>query len=232
MKRFIQQMAWQFRILHKQQIVSISIGVTLIYGVILYFFRDWENVDVLLIVLVLNDPSVIGYFFIGLALYTEIKHQILAAVFVSPINPHLFLISKIAAISVIGVVCSLGLALSIYGFQFDLFEYSIGSFGICILSAILGVYMVTFANEFLKFAMISVPVFLLFINVPMAQYLQMIDLGWIKYLFPIQGSVNLIEGSIVGTTDAKIYSVASTILCIPIFYGLVYRRFYQKIIQQ
>ena len=88
MKTFAQQLKWQFLLLGKNNIISISLAITAIYAAVLYIFRDSRGLDKVLVALVLNDPSVIGYFFIALAVYTEMKHGILPAIFVSPLTVH------------------------------------------------------------------------------------------------------------------------------------------------
>ena len=232
MKAFFIQLKWQFIILQKNNIISISLAVTFIYGLLLYFFRDTGNLDKILVALVLNDPSVIGYFFIALAIYSEERHQILTAIIVSPLSIHKFLISKTLSLSIIGLVCSLGLAISIKGFQFDILNFSVGALGICLLSALLGIMMFTFVSEFLKFVMLSIPIFLFFISVPLLQYLGAIDMGLIKYIFPIQGSTDLINTSFSGVEINFWYSYISLFILVPLFYWIAYRLFSRKIIQQ
>jgi len=80
MKFFLNHLKWQFVILHKNNIITISVAVTAVYSVILFLFRDATYINKIVIVLVLNDPSVIGYFFIALALFTEIKQDVLKAI--------------------------------------------------------------------------------------------------------------------------------------------------------
>ncbi len=230
MKTFFAQLKWQFILLQRNNIISISFGVTLIYGLILYLLRDVGSFHAFLVALVLNDPSVIGYFFIGLAIYTEIKHQILSAILVAPISIHHLIISKVLALSVIGVVCSIGLAVSVLGLEFDMLSYATGSFGICVLSALLGIAMLTYTSEFLKFTLVSIPVFLVFVNLPLLQYLGIVDLGIVKYILPIQGSVDLIDYSISETSINIWLSTLSLVLYIPIFYAFAYRRFTKKLV--
>lgn len=229
---FLTQLKWQFVLLQKNNIISISLAVTLIYGVLLYILKDLGSLDMVLMGLILNDPSVIGYFFIALSIYTERKHQILSAIFVTPVNIHLFLLAKTVSIVFIGVLCSLGLALSVKGFNFDVASFTFGSAGICILSALLGLIMLTFTDDFLNFAMLSIPVFLVFINIPLLQYLGVIDIALLKYLFPIQGSLDLIDFAISGTPASFLYSYSSLILFIPLCYLAAFRLFNQKIVHQ
>jgi fluoroquinolone transport system permease protein len=232
MSTFLKQLKWQFILLHKNDITVISFGITIIYGGILYFVRDVGNLDKVLVSLVLLDPTVIGYFLIALAIYTEIKQQVLQAIFVTPVNIHHFLLAKVVSLSIIGAICSLGLAVSVKGLDFDIATYTIGSFGICILSSLLGLMILTFASEFLKFAMLSAPVFIIFVNISLLQYLGAIDIGVIKYILPIQGSVDLIDNAISGTSINIWYSYISIIILIPVFYRTAYRLFTNRIVYQ
>ena len=232
MKAFLTQLKWQFILLQKNNIISISLIVTFIYGILLYFLKDINGLDTLMVSLVLNDPSIIGYFFIALAIYSEIKQQILPAIFTTPLNIHTFLLSKTISISSIGLLCSLGLAISVKGFDFDILTFSIGAMSICILSTLLGLYMLTFANEFLKFALLSIPVFLAFINIPLLQYLDIIDMGFIKYLFPIQGSLDLIDTAISGNEINYLVAYLSLLISTPLLYWMAYQQFNEKIVHQ
>lgn len=232
MKTFAQQLKWQFLLLGKNNIISISLAITAIYAAVLYIFRDSRGLDKVLVALVLNDPSVIGYFFIALAVYTEMKHGILPAIFVSPLTVHNLILSKTVSIVIIGAVCSLGLAVSVRGLNFDILNYTIGVTGICAMSALLGLIMLTYADEFLKFAMFSIPVFLAFINIPLIQYLGIVNLGFVKYLFPIQGSLDLIDYAVSGTEISFVYSYLSIITVTLLIYGFAYRTFNQRVVHQ
>lgn len=230
MKIFLTQLKWQFVLLQKNNIISISFGVTLIYGLLLFFLRDAGPLEEITVAMVLNDPSIIGYFFIALAIYSEIKQGIFSAIIVSPISLHHILISKAFALSIIGLICALGLAVSVRGFQFEILEYSYAVFGICFLSTTLGIVMLTFTSDFLKFSMLSIPVFLFFINLPLLQYFGAIDLGFVKYLLPIQGSTDLIDSSFSGKEINQWYSYSSVLFLIPVFYTAAYKLFSKRII--
>jgi fluoroquinolone transport system permease protein len=232
MTTFFTQLKWQFILLQKNNIISISFVVTLIYGIILFFLRDVGNLDKFLVTLVLLDPSIIGYFFIALAIYIEIKHGILEAIFVSSLSIHLLLITRLLSLSILGTLCSLLIAISVKGLDFDIPEYCIGSFGVSMLSALLGLIMLPFAKEFLKFALISIPVFLLFINIPLAAYLNIFDLGPLRYVFPVQGSIDLIDYAVSGSVIHVGYAYGSIVFFTPVLYFVAYWLFQSKIVQQ
>jgi fluoroquinolone transport system permease protein len=92
--------------------------------------------------------------------------------------------------------------------------------------------MLTFASEFLKFVMLSIPVFLVFINIPLLQYLGAIDMGCYKYLFPVQGSTDLINKGMSGAEINLWYAYPVLLVLIPLFYIAAYRLFLKKIVQQ
>lgn len=232
MKTLLTQLKWQFLLLHKNNIITISLGITFIYGAVLFFVKDLEHIDKVLVSIVLNDPSVIGYFFVALAIYTERSQQILPAIFTSPINLHHYLIAKVLALSIIGLICSLGLAFAIKGMDYGILNYTIGAFGICLLSALLSIMMMTFFAEFLKFAMFSGLLFLLFIDLPMLQYLGAVDMSFFKYLFPIEGCIELIDNGISGISTNFYNAYLSILFWIPLFYWGAYSLFSKKIVHQ
>lgn len=232
MMSFINQLKWQLILLNKNSIITISLVVTLVYGLILFFLRGTANLEIFLVALVLNDPSVIGYFFIALAIYTEIKHGVINALRVTPINTHEYLISKIIALSLIGTICSIGLALPIKGLDFDIVNYTIGSFSICLLSAILGLIVLTFASEFLNFALLSIPIFFIFTGISLLHYLGAINIGWIRYLLPVQGGLDLIDNAVRNSKINYYYVFLSLIIYTPFLYFLAHRLFTKRYVTQ
>lgn len=232
MIRLLTPIKWQLKLLHKNNIITVSLAVTFIYGLILFLLRDTKYIDELLVALILNDPTVIGYFFVALFIYTEIRQGVLNALFVTPVSVHSYLISKTISLSIIGTLCSLGLVVAVKGFHFDIINFSIGAFNICLLSSFLGIIMVTFASEFLKFALLSIPVFFIFSSISLLSYLHVIDIGFIKYLLPIQGSLDLIDNAISGKSINYLYIYVSFIVVVAVLYSIGYRLFTKKFVTQ
>jgi fluoroquinolone transport system permease protein len=232
MKTFRAQLKWQFILIHKNNIITISFVVTVIYGALLFFLKETKYINELLVSLVLNDPSVIGYFFIALFIFTEIKQGVLNALFVTPLIIHQYLISKIFTLAVIGTVCSFGLALSVKGLSFGIVNYLIGSFSICLLSSIVGLIVLTFTSDFLNFALLSIPLFFLLTGISLLDYLGVIDGGAFKYLLPIQGGMDLIDNAVSGKRINSGYVILSLSLSIPIFYTIAFRLFTKKFVAE
>lgn len=232
MKSFFEQLKWHLILLQKNNILSISLILTLLYGTIFYFLKEVTNVDKALVFMVLNDPTIIGYFFITLSIYTEMKLQILPAIFTTPIKIHQYLIPKVLALSLLGLLCSLLLVFFVKGFDFDILNYSIAALTICILTSLLALIIMTYSTEFLKFAMMSVPVILVFMIVPLIQYVGLIDLGFAKYIFPIQSAVDLLDYSVSNTNTNLVLAYIQLIFWIVALYFTAFKFFSTKIIHR
>ncbi|PLX20839.1 hypothetical protein C0584_03580 [Candidatus Parcubacteria bacterium] len=231
---FLKQLKWQLLLLQRNNVIVISFAVTLIYGLLLFFFKDFKYIDKLLVSLVLNDPSVIGYFFIALIISTEIKQGILSAIFAAPVNLHSYIISRVTSLSIVGVVCSLALALFIKGLSFSILNFILGSLAVCIISALVGLIMVTYATEFLRFVLLSVPIFLFLINLPLFSYLGVFDLGYFLYIFPTGGSLDLLAGSLEGGLNIVdlFFDYSSVIIFSGLLYMFSLKRFRENLIFQ
>lgn len=231
MKELIQQIKWQFIILQRNNIITISIVVTAIYALLFFVIRDLGNTDKILTLLILNDPAIIGLFFIGLSIIMEKDQQVLTALFVTPINHHIYLLSRVLSLSIIGWFCALGMGVSAVGMTFHFIHFSVGVLGICILSCLVGAWLVCYTSEFMRFTLKTIPILLFFINLPLLNYFEVTDIGLFK-ISPAQGCLDLIASSHSDTPSVSdiIYGYVSIVFWIPLFYWLVYRTFVSKIV--
>lgn len=231
MKQLLFQTKWQFILLARNNIIVLSLVVTTIYAGIFFAIKDLGNMEKFLTLLILNDPAIIGLFFIGLMVIIERNQQVLSALFVTPISHHVYLLSRIISLSIVCWVCALGMALAALGASFNLIHFSFGVFGISIMSCLAGLYMVSYTKEFMAFTLKSIPVLLLFINIPILNYFEVTDISLFR-IFPAQGSLDLIINSYseAPITSQLVYGYASIIIWIPILYWLTYRAFISKVV--
>jgi fluoroquinolone transport system permease protein len=231
MKALLQQMKWQFRLLARNNIISLSIAVTIIYALIFFALKGLEHMDKVLTLLILNDPAITGMFFMGLSVIMEKNQQVLSALFVTPINHHIYLISRILTLSIIGWACALGMALAAIGPTFYFLHFSAGTFGICVLSCLVGVYLVCYTSEFMHFTLRSIPVLMILINLPLLNYFGVTDIRFFD-LMPSYGSLSLIDLSYSEEPDRStlLYGYASSAFWISLFYRMVYQTFMARIV--
>jgi fluoroquinolone transport system permease protein len=165
----------------------------------------------------------------ALAIFTEIKLGVLAAILVSPQSIHNLLISKIIALSIVGTICSLGLAISIKGLDFGITTFTLGTFGICVISILVGIIILSYADDFLDFTLKSIPVFLALTGLPLLHYLEVLDFSAIYWFFPIQGCLDLITAAFDHNPISFWYSLISILVVVPVLYWIAVRRFQHKL---
>jgi fluoroquinolone transport system permease protein len=205
--------------------------VTGFYAGVFYLFRDFNSIDKLLVALLLNDPAIIGFLFIGLAIIIEKKSQVLAAISISPINRHIYIATKVLSLSLLGSLCTLGLAYSAVGLNFNLLDMFVGSFIICMITTLLGVILVAFTLEFLKFFLYSLPLILVFVNLPLLDYLGVLELDYFKYISPIQPSLDILISALGDAQDQSLTSEYAVSLVWLIFvYASAYRLFNTRVL--
>lgn len=231
MSTLLAQIKWQFIILQRNNIISLSIIVTFFYGLIFWLIKDIGNVDKVLTLLILNDPTIIGLFFIGVSIIIEKNQNVLSALFITPINYHIYLISRIISLSLIGWICALGMGYSALGSSFNLLPFSVGVLGVCIIACLIGIYLVCYETDFLKFLLKSIPILLLFFNLPLLNYFEVTNISFF-YLSPTQGSLNLISYSYNNpySTSEILYSYGIIVMWILLLYRFVYRTFISKMV--
>lgn len=231
MMALLQQMRWQWVIFHNNKVIFISLLVTGFYGGIFFLLQNYQHKDKLLITILLNDSAIIGFLFVGLAIIMEKKTQVMAAVLVTPIYHHHYLLAKVLVIALLGTLCTLILAWAASGTHFKLLQLAAGAMATSTLTALLGVLLVTRTFEFLKFCLYAVPFILLFVNLPFLDYLTVIELGVIKYLMPIQPGLYLMVDAISNEPSHVVWpAYAMSMFWIILTYQLAYRQFKKKVI--
>jgi len=230
MMAMLTQIRWQFLILHRNKLIAISILITVLYALIFYMIKGLPNVDRFLVLLIYNDPAIIGMFFIGLSVIMEKNDAVLPAIFVTPIRHHYYLISKILALSLLGSGCAVGMALALLGPDINWLHFSSGVFGTCAIFSLAGIFVVSYTTEFLNFMLRSIPVMFL-LSLPLLNYFGLTDIALFQFT-PIQGALNLIVISFDPSVETMpVYlSYLSLLLWIPVLYYGVYHIFIRRIV--
>ena len=232
MKSLISQLKWQFVILLKNNLIYISIAVTLIYALIFYLIKDLDNSDQFLTLLIYNDPAIIGLFFVGLSVIMEKNDEVLPALFVTPVSHHVYVISRVISLSVLGWACAAGMTFAMLGPEIGWFHFSMGVFGTCLIFSMAGIFVVSYTTEFLNFMLRAMPVMLL-LSLPLFNYFGVTDIFLFDFT-PVNGALDLIihsfEGSSLDSSTA-LMSYLSMAVWIPLLYLVTYKRFIQGIVK-
>ncbi len=205
--------------------------ITAFYVLIIYLIRDFAGVEKFITFLIYNDPALIGYVFIGISIILEKDQEVLPALFVTPLNTHIYLISRIITLSLIGFCCAFLMILTARGTSFHIPHFSVGAFSTCVLFSLMGIFIVSRATEVLHFILRGVPLLIL-MSLPLLNYFEITDSGILR-LFPIQGSLNLMTNSYAETPNFGeiVFGYISNAVWILLIYAVVYRNFLQRIVK-
>ncbi len=231
MTQLIQQIKWQFLIFQKNNLVTMIVGITAFYLLIIYLIRDVANVEKFVTLLIYNDPALIGFIFLGISVVLEKDQEVLPALFVTPLSIHHYLLSRIFALSAIGFVSALAMVLMAKGTSINAIHFSIGAFSTCAFFCLLGICVVSYTREILHFFLRGVPLLIL-MSLPLLNYYELTDLGFLR-LFPVQGGLNLIINSFRESANSweLIYGYISIAIWSPLLYWFVYRVFVSKVVR-
>jgi len=230
MRQLFAQLKWQFLIFHRNNLIPMIIGITLFYVFVIFLMKDLGNIEKFTTLLLFNEPTMVGFIFIGLAIILEKDQGVFSAFFVTPINTHIYLISRILTLSTVSLICAFGMVLTGKGMQFNLIHFTVGAFSSCVLFSFVGIYVVSYTKEVLHFILRAIPLIIL-MSLPLLNYFELTDLAILKY-FPVQGSLSLIDNSYTASPDTSeiIFGYLSILFWIPVLYWFVYRTFKARLV--
>lgn len=232
MKGLFRQIAWQFRLFQRNNLLAMITAMTAVYVGLISVLKDFGAVEKFVTLLIYNDPAVIGFIFIGISIILEKDQEVLPALFVTPLNSHHYLISRILTLSTFGFLGALAMVLAVKGFSFNLLHFSVGAFSTCVLFCYLGVFIVSGTTEILHFLLRGVPLLIL-MSLPLLNYFELTNLSFLR-LFPVQGGLNLLVNSYAETPvlNEIIFGYVSIFVWIPLLYWLVSRIFIGRAIKR
>ncbi len=207
------------------------VGITAFYVLIIYLIKDFQNVEKFITLLIYNDPALVGFTFIGISIILEKDQDVLPALFVTPLNQHIYLISRIITLSAIGFFGALAMVLTAKGTTFNFLHFSVGAFSTCALFSLMGIFIVSYTTEILHFLLRAVPL-LIFMSLPLLNYFELTDLSFLK-LFPVQGGLNLMVNSYRESPNFGeiIFGYISVFIWTPLLYWFVYRIFVTRLVK-
>lgn len=231
MSELFKQIKWQFLIFQRNNLISMIIGISAFYVLIIYLIKDFAGIEKFITLLIYNDPAIVGFIFIGISIILEKDEDVLPALFVTPLNQHIYLISRIITLSAIGFSSALAMVLTAKGISVNFLHFSVGTFSTCVLFCLIGIFVVSYTTEVLHFLLRAIPL-LIFMSLPLLNYFELTDLSFFK-LFPVQGGLNLMVNSYRESPDFGeiIFGYVSIIAWTPVLYWFVYRIFMARVVK-
>jgi fluoroquinolone transport system permease protein len=231
MKQLLPQIKWQILIFSRNNLVAMIIGITAFYMIAIYFLKDLGDIEKLLTLLILSDPSLIGFVFIGFSVILEKDQEVLIALFTTPINLHHYLISRLLTLAFFCLFCALGMVFTARGIDFNIIHFSFGALSTCIIFSLFGILVVSYTKDILHYFLRSIPL-LVFMSFPLFNYFELTNIS-ILNIFPINGSLLLISNSYVSQPVIKelIAGYSLVTFWIILLYICVYQIFNSKVVK-
>lgn len=228
MKRLVNLLKQDIAFQLKHGFYAIYALITIIYIVILQFVpAEYKSLAVTAIIF--TDPSTLGLFFIGGIVLLERGQNILQPLFITPVQVHQYLLSKVISLTLIAVLVSLVIKLALFYGDFFLLPLIVGVSLSAIFFTLLGIIFATLVknvNQYLLFSPVYVTIF----------YLPILELfGWYQtkwfYLLPSHASILLIAGSRTGLTQGEwLYAIGSLLIWSGIAFIIAWQIFYRRIV--
>lgn len=211
----------------KQGIYYLYTGITVLYAILLYFIDNSIKSDVS-VLMIISDPILLGFFFIGGIVLLEKDNNILQALFVTPLKVNEYIISKSMSLFFITLVCSI--IIGIIGFRKDI-NLFLFVLTICISSStftFLGMAIASSVNSLNEYMFIS-SCFEIILFSPLVSFFGIFD-TFLFRLIPSDAVISLIKSSINNRWTEAVFPLLVLIIWCISFYYIAKKSIFKNII--
>ena len=200
MQALFSRIQWEANLLNRNNLLTISLVVTGLYVALLQLLKGLGYTELLSILLVLNDPAVIGTLFGGITIIFERDQHTLDAMRVTPMNPHYYLLGKAIVLTLLGTVCGWVMAVAALGLGIDHLHFSLSLFLITFFFTNLGVAIALRTKRFINFAL-KVALVLVLMILPIFHWFGIFSIPLVE-AFPMEHGIRLLAYSMHYEVDS------------------------------
>jgi fluoroquinolone transport system permease protein len=226
--KLLRTIIWDIRFALRYNIITVAIVITGLYTIIFKLIPGADITEVL-VSFIFSDPTMLGFIFVGAMVLFEKDANTLQALTVTPIKPWQYLWSKAIALTLIAMLCSIGMAFIGHGFNIRMVYFIpavVLSSLVFTFIGFIGISRVKTFNQYI----ILIPMFLLPAILPLADFYGLVHSPFF-YLIPTQGTLLLFKAAFKEVSSLNIlYSVV--ILCITVWitYRIAERHYLRYIV--
>jgi fluoroquinolone transport system permease protein len=199
MKQLKHLLIYDFILLQRNKIIGISLAVTALYTGAFQGLAMLGDMEKLLILVIFNDPALLGFLFVGVMVLFEKNENTLQALAVSPMEIQWYILSKASALTLISLFCCFAMAFATKGFDFQYIHYAFASMLTTYLFSFIGFMVVAGESIFNNYILKALGVILL-LSTPFLGYFDVLPAVWFV-LFPTQPAIDLYQISFEKNTD-------------------------------
>lgn len=189
MKQLAHLLKFDFLLINKNKIITISLVVTVIYVGVFKALAAMGNIEKFLVLVIFNDPALLGFLFVGVMVLFEKNENTLQALSVTPIKISNYILSKSISLTVVSLVCCYAMVIAGYGLDFNFIHFTTGTILTTFIFSMLGFVAVAGQSSFNKYILRALGI-ILFLTLPFLGYFGLVPKIWF-ILFPTQPAIDL-----------------------------------------
>lgn len=191
MKQLLHLLKFDFLLMARHKIITISVVVTAIYIGVFKALAAMGSIESFLILVIFNDPALLGFLFIGVMVLFEKNEHTLEALSVTPIRSSNYLLSKSLVLSLLSLACCFAMVLGGYGFHFHWLHFTAATLCTTFIFSMLGCMAVAGQSSFNKFIIRALGILLVLV-LPFLGYFEVVPSLWFV-LFPTKPAIDLYQ---------------------------------------
>lgn len=228
MRAFLNLLCLDWALAQRNKIVAISAVVTIIYTLIFRALSGLDQLEKFLVLVILNDPALLGFLFVGVMVLFEKDERTLEALAVTPVRWSHYIWSKTLVLTTIAVFCCCGMVIGGYDCAIHWGHFLLASIFSTVIFSFLGFIVVASHRTFNTYMLWAVLVILL-MTLPFLGYFDVLPV-WLFVPFPTYYAILLYDLSFATVTSwgevALAYGGCS--FWTVVLYRLGWSRFTQK----
>ncbi|PIE87158.1 MAG: hypothetical protein CSA03_01730 [Bacteroidetes bacterium] len=193
MKQLFHLIRHDFTILNRNRIIILSLLISALYIGAFSVLSAFDQVEKLLILVIYNDPALLGVLFTGVLVLFEKNENTLQALSVSPIKISNYVLSKSIALTLVALFCSFLMAFAGHGFNFNYLHFGAGVLLSTLMFSFIGFCIVASHDTFNKYMLVAVGVIVVFL-MPFIGFFEFVS-DTFFWIFPTQPGIKLLSAS-------------------------------------
>ena len=202
MKNFLHLLKHDLILLSRNNIIAISVIVTAIYTAIFMWLSGMDEAEKVLVVVIFNDPALIGFLFAGVIVLFEQNENTLQALSVTPLTKAQYILSKSVALNIVATACCLAMATAAVGTAFNFLHFTMATVLTTFMFTFFGFMMVAGETTFNRYILKAAGLLIL-MAIPFLGYFGMVSRTWFLWM-PTQPAIDLFSASFAEDTPAGI----------------------------
>jgi len=177
MKHLAHLLRHDFILLHRNKIISISIFLTAIYVLLFKALSSFGQVEKFLVLVIFNDPALLGFLFIGVMVLFEKNENTLEALAVTPMKLSHYVLSKSIALTIVSICCCVAMVIAAYGLNINWVHFISAATLTTLIFSFLGFVVVAGEGSFNNYILKAIGVILL-LSIPFIGYFEIVPISW------------------------------------------------------